>query len=220
LSKRPFLFPQVSMHKGFYQGSAYFITCNLSVARQAVLAAGSFDCRFRVAEDTELGVRLSSRGYEVLYWPAARAMHDHLDFRTDDLVRRARYYGPATSLLLQEHPSLLGDGSGPFGRLDAAWKARTLKFLRDSRKQVEEALAAAKRLDDFEFSALRRGKLSGGNSSADEIISLLEKTVTHIYWFYLLEAMLKELVEKESAGTYREPSINASIEGRRPPCQL
>jgi len=220
LSKRPFLFPQVAMQKGFYQGSAYFITCNLSVAREAVLAAGSFDSRFRVAEDTELGVRLASRGYEILYWPAARAMHDHLDFRVDDIVRRARSYGPATLLLLQTHPSLLGDGSGPFGRLDAAWQARTLKFVRESRRQVEEALAAAKRLDDFEFSPLLRAKLTGRNSSADEIISLLEKTTSYVYWYYLLEAMTKELAEKETAGTKMRLAIGTSTEENRPPCPL
>ena len=220
LSKRPFLFPQVGMTKGFYQGSAYFITCNLSVARQAVLEAGSFDCRFRVAEDTELGARLTSQGYEVLYWPAARAMHDHLNFRTDDVVRRARSYGPATLLLLQKHPWLLGDGKSPFGRLDAAWKVRTLKFLRDSRKPVEDALAAAKRLDDFDFSALLRGKTSAGKSSAEEIVVLLEKAITQVYWFYLLQAMMKELVENESSRTDMEPSISISNEEDRPPCQL
>lgn len=220
LSRHPFLFPQVSMKQGFYQGSAYFITCNLSVARQAVLAAGSFDRRFRVAEDTELGVRLTSRGYEVLYWPAARATHDHLFFRTDDLLRRARAYGPATLLLLQKHPALLGDGSGPFGRLDSPWKATTRKFLQDSRPQVEDALAAVKRLDDFEFSALRRDKLTSGNSTADEIICLLAKTVPCIYWFYLLEAMMKELAAKESAPTDLGTSISASIREDRPPCQL
>jgi len=220
LSKHPFLFPQVSMHKGFYQGSAYFITCNLSVARQAVLAAGSFDCRFRVAEDTELGVRLSSRGYEVLYWPAARATHDHLNFRTDDILRRARSYGPATVLLLEKHPSLLGDGTTPFGRLDAAWKARTLEFLRNSRRHVEDALAAAKRLDDFDFSALLSGRIAGGTSSADKIIDLLEKAVTQVYWFYLLEAMIKELDEKGPRRIDMEPSIPTSIDEDRPPCQL
>ena len=220
LSKRPFLFPQVGMTKGFYQGSAYFITCNLSVARQAVLEAGSFDCRFRVAEDTELGARLTSRGYEVLYWPAASAMHDHLNFRTDDIVRRARSYGPATLLLLQKHSWLLGDGKSPFGCLDAAWKARTLKFLRDSRKPVEDALAAAKRLDDFNFSAILRGKTSAGKSSADEIVVLLEKAITQVYWFYLLQAMMKELAENESSRTDLEPSTSSSIEEDRPPCQL
>jgi len=220
LSKRPFLFPQVSMNKGFYQGSAYFITCNMSLARQAVLEAGGFDCRFRVAEDTELGARLASRGYEVLYWPAARAMHDHLNFRTDDIVRRARSYGPATLLLLQKHPSLLGDGKGPFGRLDAAWKARTLNMLQTSRGQVEDALTAAKRLDNFDFSTQLRGKLAVANSSADEITSLLEKAITHVYWFYLLEAMVNGPEETESRCADTQDSTGTSKAEERVVCQL
>jgi GT2 family glycosyltransferase len=219
LSKRPFLFPQVRMNEGFYQGSAYFITCNLSVAREAVLAAGSFDRRFRVAEDTELGTRLMSQGYEVLYWPAACATHDHVNFRADDIVRRARSYGPATLLLLQKHPSLLGDGSSPFGRLDAAWTARTLNFLRNSRQEVEEALAAARRLDDFDFSTLVRGKLFGGKSSADEITNLLEKVINQVHWFYLLEAMVGKMAEEESGRSGLEPSIPTLSDEDRPPCQ-
>jgi len=219
LSKRPFLFPQVGMNEGFYQGCAYFITCNLSVAREAVLAAGSFDSRFRVAEDTELGIRLMAQGYEVLYWPAAGATHDHVNFRADDIVRRARSYGPATLLLLQKHPSLLGDGSSPFGRLDAAWTARTLNFLRSSRQEVEEALAAARRLDDFDFSTLLRGKISGGKSSADEITTLLQKVISQVHWFYLFEAMVERMTDKDSGRSGLEPSILTLSEEDRPPCQ-
>jgi len=220
LSKRPFLFPQVSMSKGFYQGMAYFITCNLSVAREAVLAAGSFDSQFRVGEDTDLGSRLTSRGYEVLYWPAACAIHDHLNFRVDDIVRRARSYGPATLRLIKKYPKLLGDGSGPLGRLDAAWRARTVDFLRNSRPQVEEALAAARRLEDFDFSTLLRGAVPGGESLADGIVSLLEKAVTQVHWFYLLEAIVKERTEREPCDTELESPVHTPSTKDRPPCQL
>jgi len=219
LSKRPFLFPQVAMNKGFYRGCSYFITCNLSVARQAVLEAGSFDSRFRIAEDTELGARLASRGYEILYWPAARATHDHLNFQTDDIVRRARSYGPATLLLFRKHPSLLGDGKGPLGRLDAAWKARTLNVLQNSRGQVEEALAAVRRLDDFDFSTLLRGKLAGV-TSAEGIISLLEKAITQVYWFYHLEAIVNGLDETESRTTEMQGLTSTSEEENRLRCPL
>jgi len=214
LSKRPFLFPQVGMNRGFYRGCTYFITCNLSVARQAVLEAGSFDSRFRIAEDTELGARLASRGYEILYWPAARATHDHLNFQTDDIVRRARSYGPATLLLFRKHPSLLGDGNGPLGRLDAAWKARTLNILKNSRRQVEEALAAVRRLDDFDFSTLLRTKPAGA-TSADAIISLLEKAITQVYWFYHLEAIVNGLDEAESR-TMRMQGLTSASEKENP----
>jgi glycosyltransferase involved in cell wall biosynthesis len=219
LSKRPFLFPQVGMNKGFYRGCAYFITCNLSVARQAVLEAGSFDSRFHIAEDTELGARLTSRGYEVLYWPAARATHDHLNFQTDDIVRRARSYGPATLALFRKHPSLLGDGNGPFGRLDAAWKARAVNILQNSRGQVEEALAAVRRLDDLNFSTLLKGKLADV-TSADGIISLLEKAITQVYWFYHLEGIVNGLDETESRTAEMQGSTSTSEEENRLRCPL
>jgi hypothetical protein len=199
---------------------AYFITCNLSVAREAVLAAGSFDSQFRVGEDTDLGSRLTSRGYEVLYWPAACAIHDHLNFRVDDIVRRARSYGPATLRLIKKYPNLLGDGSGPLGRLDAAWRARTVDFLRNSRPQVEEALAAARRLEDFDFSTLLRGAVPGGESLADGIVSLLEKAVTQVHWFYLLEAIVKERTEREPCDTELESPVHTPSTKDRPPCQL
>ena len=218
LSKRPFLFPQVGMTEGFYQGSAYFVTCNLSLLRQAVLDAGSFDCRFRVAEDTELGARLTTRGYKVLYWPAARAIHDHLNLKTADLVRRARSYGPPTLLLLQKHPWLLADGNGPFGRLDAAWKAKTAAYLEQSCRQVEEAQGASARLDDFNFSTLPAGSNGDVTPSAAEITSLLEKAITHIHWFYLLEAMLKELDKKNPRQAEVRNPTHASAEEVRPSC--
>lgn len=219
LRERPFLFPMVNMKKGFYQGMAYFITCNLSVDRQAVLAAGSFDTRFRVAEDTELGARLASRGYEVLFWPEARATHDHLSFRTDDLVRRARSYGPATLRLVQKYPSLLGDGTGPLGRLDAAWRARTLDFLHASRQDVEAAVRAARQLDDYDFATLLRRKNLHGEPLADSITSLLEKAVTQIHWFYLLEGILEELSPQDPALWGEAHPAATSIDKGRLPCQ-
>lgn len=220
LSKRPFLFPQVGMNKGIYRGMAYFITCNLSVARDAVLAAGSFDSQFRVGEDTDLGARLTSRGYAVLYWPDARATHDHLNFRVDDIVRRARSYGPATMRLVEKYPYLLADETGPLGRLDAAWRTRTLDFLRDSRPRVEEALAAARRLDDFDFSTLLRREVAGGESLADGIVSLLEKAVNQIHWFYLLEAIVEEVAKKGFKHGDIKGSPDPLMEGNRSRCQL
>jgi hypothetical protein len=43
LTQKPFLFPQVMLKAGEYWEYTYVVTCNLSVKRDAVLAAGSFD---------------------------------------------------------------------------------------------------------------------------------------------------------------------------------
>ncbi|MGH9688977.1 MAG: glycosyltransferase, partial [Candidatus Acidiferrales bacterium] len=99
LSTEPFLFPQATLAPGDHSKNAYFIASNLSLRRDAVLAVGSFDPLFRIAEDTELGVRLRQMGYHVRYVPEARAIHDHVGFTIGDLVRRAQQYG-RTQLLL------------------------------------------------------------------------------------------------------------------------
>ena len=51
----PFMFPQVSMEEGCPYGYSHFITCNLSVHREAVVEVGSFDSIYKLSEDTETG---------------------------------------------------------------------------------------------------------------------------------------------------------------------
>jgi GT2 family glycosyltransferase len=91
------------------------VTCNWSVKRDAVPAAGSFDARFRVAEDSDLGLRLSRKGFCVRYVPEAQAIHQHLPFTIPDLMRRAAAYGANQLAFLRKHPALLG------GRKNIFW---------------------------------------------------------------------------------------------------
>ena len=93
LAQSSFFFPQATLRAGEYWEYTYVVTCNLSVKRDAVLAAGSFDARCRVAEDSDLGVRLSRKGFSVLYVPEEQAIHQHLPFTIPDLMRRAAAYG-------------------------------------------------------------------------------------------------------------------------------
>src|SRR6185312_10669527 len=74
LSSQPFLFPQVGLKAGVYTNHSFFITCNISVRRDLVSAAGNFDANFRVGEDTELGVRLIRKGLQVIYAPGIEAI--------------------------------------------------------------------------------------------------------------------------------------------------
>ncbi|MGH9705155.1 MAG: glycosyltransferase, partial [Candidatus Acidiferrales bacterium] len=43
LSWHPFLFPKVSLQPGLHAKNAFFVGCNMSIRREAVVAAGSFD---------------------------------------------------------------------------------------------------------------------------------------------------------------------------------
>jgi len=55
-----------------------FYTCNVSLKRTFLTTCGLFDEEFRTAayEDTELGYRLSQRGLQLLYNPAAIGYHN------------------------------------------------------------------------------------------------------------------------------------------------
>ncbi|HXZ11065.1 MAG TPA: glycosyltransferase [Candidatus Sulfotelmatobacter sp.] len=190
LTQDPFLFPQVSLKAGIHAHSAYFITCNLSVRRDAVLAAGSFDPRFRVAEDTDLGIRLMRHGYRVLYLPEAVAFHDHLPFTIADLLRRAEAYAPAQLLLFQKHPDLLGDGAGPFGTLDELSIRKLREFVSRREKEVSEAVSALEKFDSVDFKPYF-SKSVDARTAAEEVMGAFARAVPDIYFFHLYRNFLK-----------------------------
>lgn len=81
----------------------FFYTCNLSLKTDFVRSAGGFDEEFKSAayEDTELGYRLSKRGLQLLYNPAAIAYH-HQFFSFHDACRKLRANDSAARLFLQK----------------------------------------------------------------------------------------------------------------------
>jgi len=212
LATRPFLFPQVSLKPGLYRQSSYFIASNLSLRRDAVLKAGSFDPQFRVAEDTELGVRLEQRGYRVLYHPQALAWHDHLLFTTANLIDRARRYALPDLLLFNKHPGLLGAGRGPFGRLDDNWAARTRDSLDRSRPQVAELTKAIAQFDAIDFAPLRSiGK--GREVVAEMVMKTFEQIIPKVHWFHLFDEFLRRYnVERDLRGNALPTASQAKTE--------
>jgi GT2 family glycosyltransferase/glycosyltransferase involved in cell wall biosynthesis len=190
LSTSPFLFPQATLKPGMHTDPAYFITCNLSVRRDAVLAAGSFDPQFTVGEDTDLGIRLRAAGYRVLYNRKALAVHDHLDMTIGDLVRRAHVYGRNRLLFYRKYPHLLGDGSGLFGRLDEAAVRNIVSYLEQHREEVEKALEAVTRYDTVDFLPFFAEKISG-RAAAEEILNAFQRAIPAIYQYHLYEGFLE-----------------------------
>ena len=189
LNTEPFLFPQVTLAPGDHSKNAYFIASNLSLRRDAVLSAGSFDPRFRVAEDTELGVRLRQMRFQVRYVPEARAIHDHLQFTLGDLVRRAEQYGRTELLLLRKHPHLLGDGTGPFGRLDVAAIENFRTFIAQQGRDVREAAASLEKFDGLDFSPFF-SKPSNGRTAADDIMEAFKVAIPSVFWFHTVRGFL------------------------------
>jgi O-antigen biosynthesis protein len=185
-----FFFPQHSLKPGQLLDQAYFVTCNLSVRRDAVLAAGNFDPQFRVAEDTELGTRLVERGYRVRYHPAARACHEHANFSTTDLIRRARAYGRADLALFTKHPHLLGKGQSPFGMLTAADLTIMTQRINMQREAVRSAVDGLDALDKIDFLQCFK-HLAEQRPQADAVLEQLASVVPMVYWHYLLESFLE-----------------------------
>jgi GT2 family glycosyltransferase/2-polyprenyl-3-methyl-5-hydroxy-6-metoxy-1,4-benzoquinol methylase/glycosyltransferase involved in cell wall biosynthesis len=200
LQRSTFLFPQNALHPGQLCDAAYFITCNLSVPRQAVIEAGSFDPTFRVGEDTELGIRLAAKGYRVKYHPVAQAWHEHPQVTTEDLLRRARTYGPVHVALFEKHPQLVQSGNTPFGKLTADDYVRMESEIKDKRAAVESALAGLRALDQLDLFELARKKLLD-DAQLRELLGQVAQLVPIVYWTTLFESFLQAGVEHaHSAG--------------------
>jgi len=185
-----FLFPQNMLRPGQICDAAYFITCNLSVPREAVLDAGSFDPAFRVGEDTELGIRLASKGYRVKYHPAAQAFHEHAEFTTEDLLRRARTYGAAHVALFEKHPQLVRRGNSPFGALSPDDYRRMERETIDKRAAVDAAVAGLRALDQLDLFELARKKLID-DAQLQQLIDQVGQLVHLVYWVTLFESFLQ-----------------------------
>jgi cellulose synthase/poly-beta-1,6-N-acetylglucosamine synthase-like glycosyltransferase len=188
-----FMFPQIEMEAGFPYPYSHFITCNLSIRREAVVEAGSFDSTYKLSEDTELGIRLFEMGYGVLYHPAAHAWHDHLPYAVGNLIRRARVYGADYFYMFRRHPRVIQEWAMPVNlagmNMDAA---RAIQhYLEANRSNVEKAVAALDPWENVEFEPfLTRPQ------DAAKVTALFQQAVPAIHWFYLLEKMLETMVRE------------------------
>ncbi len=194
----PFMFPQVSMEEGCPYGYSHFITCNLSICRDAVAEAGSFDSIYKLSEDTELGIRLFEQGYRVLYHPDAHAFHDHLPYPAHNLIRRARVYGEDYFYMFGKHPRVMKEWAMPvkLTAMDEENAIRILAYVEEHRHAVEEAVEAVERWDSVDFEPL----LTDQPETASLVLRLLQQAVPAIHWFYLFESMLHTMIRELGLG--------------------
>lgn len=187
---QPFLFPQIGLKPGIYTSHTLFITCNISVRRDWVISAGSFDPNFRVAEDTELGIRLVRNGLRVLYAPEIESIHDHLDFKLADLIRRAEIYGKTLVHLFRKHPDLLADGKGVLGTLDGHSINKIDSFISEHAAEIPAAMASLTKFDSIDFLPFFSKDLDGKNA-ADAVMDLFARSIPTVYWYHLFRSFLK-----------------------------
>lgn len=188
-----FMFPQIEMEDGFPYPYSHFITCNLSVRRDAVIEAGSFDSTYKLSEDTELGIRLFEMGYGVLYHPGAHAWHDHLPYAVSNLIRRARVYGADYFYMFRRHPRVVQEWAMPINLagMDRNAAQEIARYLEANRHNVEKAAAALDQWENVEFEPfLKRPQ------DAAQVMALFQQAVPAIHWFYLLEKMLETMVQE------------------------
>ncbi|MGA8406066.1 MAG: glycosyltransferase [Candidatus Acidiferrales bacterium] len=196
LIESPFFFPQTTLRAGTYWEYTYIVTCNLSIKREAVLAVGSFDAHFRVAEDSDLGLRLSRKGFCVRYVPEAQAIHQHLPFTVPDLIRRAGIYGETQLPFLRKHPTLLGDGRTFFGMLDEPAADKWRALIGQRKQEIEDLAATLTRIDSVDFAPFFTMKKDDG-TVADEITRLFRRAAPDVYWYYYFSGLLRAW-EKET----------------------
>jgi len=87
----------------------FFYTSNISLPKEALLAAGLFDEEFAeaVCEDAELGYRLSRNGIRIVYNRRALTHHCHA-VTLEGYIQRQIRQGLAAALLHRKHPELAG----------------------------------------------------------------------------------------------------------------
>lgn len=205
LTQSPFFFPQPTLRAGEYWEYAYVVTCNSSVKRDALLAAGSFDARFRVAEDSDLGARLSHKRFSVRYVPEAQAIHAHLPFTVADLIRRATAYGANQLAFLRKHPTLLAGGETFFGMLDHEAADEWRALLNEKKQEIESLAATLTRIDAVDFALFFTMK-KGDGTVADEITRLFQRGVPDVSWYYHFSGLVR---------TWDAASVHPSTESVR-----
>jgi GT2 family glycosyltransferase/glycosyltransferase involved in cell wall biosynthesis len=210
LSVDPFMFPQMVMNPDCCYGSTHFVTCNLSVRRDLVLAAGNFDPSFRVGEDSDLGIRMSKAGTQILFNPNAHAFHDHLTMSADDIIRRAKAYGPVYLKLLRKHPSLRVAYMGT--RLSGNFAITDIMQVRASlstqREQVELMAQSLKQYDQIDFEPFFAKRAEDG-TAADLIVKLFRQSIPQLHWFYLFDAFCDAWMQEQNA-----PVAPVAVEAR------
>jgi len=129
-------------------------------------------------------------GYRVLYLPEAIATHEHLPFTMSDLLSRAESYGPAQLLLFRKHPEAIGDGSGPFGRLDEESIQKLRAFVIRREREVEDAVRALEKFDSLDFMPFFSRKVDD-KTAAEEVMAGFDQAIPDVYFYYLYRSLLK-----------------------------
>ncbi|MGA9798834.1 MAG: glycosyltransferase [Terriglobales bacterium] len=190
IAQTPFFFAQSVLPAELQAESYYFTATNLSIAKEAVLAVGSFDPDLRVAEDIELGFRLHQAGCMLYKQPDIKADHQHLSISVEELIQKAGRYGSAQADIFKKHPSLLAEGKEPFGKLDRGAVKGLHQLVGRIRQQARDR---AQEIETMNSIGLRQYMADGPSAmrKIEDIVSRVKNDASVVFWYHFLESFLK-----------------------------
>ncbi|MDR3554920.1 MAG: glycosyltransferase, partial [Syntrophobacteraceae bacterium] len=215
LSKSDILFAYPGMKDGAFYPYRYFWTCNISIARQAVLDAGLFDEDFKepMAEDTELGYRLEKMGYVVLYCARAKSLHDHsLDVK--GFAKRYEMSGRNMVKLFSKHPELLLRERKLFGFSDLSPETlqKFSEFVDKNRSSVEQLTTEMQKIHDLKIDDQGRLELENGLSvPSGQLMDVIGQVIGPVHQYNLYKGILKVFQDRHSSSATMPKSHRLSV---------
>ena len=179
LENSHFVFQYHGMEPETFQDYSRFWTCNVSLPRAGVEAAGYFDEDFKEAafEDLDFGYRLLGHGYRLYYDPSCRTEHHHV-ITVHDFLRRQLAIGRNAILMARKHPELTERITG-FTDLQTARK-RVIRMLAKSERVCLDALREVLALEGGHSGECSAGSLSETAAKMEQPM-----TLANAYWIYL-----------------------------------
>jgi glycosyltransferase involved in cell wall biosynthesis/GT2 family glycosyltransferase len=192
------IFAYNQMEKHHKYNYRFFWTCNISIKKQAIIDAGMFDEDFSepMMEDTELGYKLQKIGYEVLFFPEAKAEHYDFSFSPEKFAKRQQMSARNIVKFVKKHPETLKSEGELFGfnKLNE----KTLISFRHIKEQTEKVyhkqLKLLNEINKIEiinpnFIPITKDR----HIKADDLLKIMMKSVLiihqHNYSIGIIEAM-------------------------------
>ncbi|HWF90903.1 MAG TPA: glycosyltransferase [Terriglobales bacterium] len=196
IARNPLFFVQSMLSPELQAKKFYFMTSNLSVAKEIILDLGSFDGAFETAADIELGIRAYSAGFLLKKLPAITSDHNHLSTSVEEFVCKARRYGSAQAKLLGKHRFLAGDGTGAFGKLDAAALKKLHQLVKQNRTEARERTAELEKANSIDLRSYLN--VPNGAHKVQTIMQAVKEAVPVVYWFHFFTSFLENWREAKA----------------------
>lgn len=189
IAQNPLFFVQSVLSPELQAKKFYFMTSNLSIAKEIVLELGSFDPAFETAADIELGVRMHGAGFLLKKLPPITSDHNHLSTSVEEFICKARRYGKAQAQLFNKHPFLVGDGSGAFGKLDATALKKLHQLVKQNRAEARDRAKELERVNAIDLRPYLNSQ--DGALKIQNVKQVVKEAVPVVYWTHFFASFLE-----------------------------